>query len=230
MTLEALNPAAPPHRRFDDVAFDSYRKLAKRSKRLSDDEYLAGCLVALRSGGEVSTSAAAGTTKSSPSTPRIHKCGVCGKEFPSHQALGGHKASHRSKPPTTAADDCRKPSNSTSTATTDASNYAPAPGPHRLHMCSICGKSFPTGQALGGHMRKHYGGVVGGNSGPKSGVINSSDGGNCDGFSGVTSFSGGGAVSYSYGNGDGDGDVTAIALNLDLNLPSSEEIDLTLKL
>ncbi|XP_057783029.1 zinc finger protein 1-like [Salvia miltiorrhiza] len=219
MSLEALNPAAPPHRRFDDYGC----RRAKRSKRVSDDEYLAGCLVALRSGGEPSSS------KSSPSsTDRIYKCSVCGKGFQSHQALGGHKASHRSKPPTVAvaAEEERKPSsNSTSTATTDASNDQPAPGPHRLHECSTCGRSFPSGQALGGHMRKHYGGVIGGS---KS-AVNSSDGGNGDGFSVVTSFSGSGAVSCSYGDGDGD-DVTAVPRNLDLNLPSQEELDLALKL
>ncbi|KAL1557898.1 ZINC FINGER protein [Salvia divinorum] len=205
MSLEALNPAAPPHRRrYDGYSYDSSRK-AKRSKRVSDDEYLAGCLVALRSGGEASSSAAA------RSPPRIYDCSVCGKGFPSHQALGGHKASHRIRPATE-----KKPSNSASAATDDQSVAA---GPHRLHKCSTCGRSFPSGQALGGHMRKHYSGVIGGS---KSGV-NASDGGNGDGFSVVTSFSGGGAASSSYG----DGDVTR---NWDLNLLSVEGLDLTLRL
>ncbi|KAL0384321.1 UNVERIFIED_CONTAM: Zinc finger protein AZF1 [Sesamum radiatum] len=34
-----------------------------------------------------------------------YKCTVCNKAFPSYQALGGHKASHRAKPPTATADD-----------------------------------------------------------------------------------------------------------------------------
>ncbi|KAG6414967.1 hypothetical protein SASPL_122365 [Salvia splendens] len=208
MPPEAQNPAAPPHRRFD---YDSSRK-AKRSKRVSDDEYIAGCLVALRSGGETSSSAAAAKS------PRIYNCSVCGKGFSSHQALGGHKASHRNKPATVGAAE-NKPSNSTSTATTaDDDSIA---GPHRLHNCSTCGRSFPSGQALGGHMRKHYGGVIGGS---KSGV-NSSDGGNGEGFSVVTSFSGGGLTSSSYG--DGDGDVTR---NWELNWISEEGLDLTLRL
>lgn len=204
MALEALTPAPPRHRRFLDTGFKSCR-LAKRSKLVSDDEYLAGCLVALRRGGEASSSAS-----DTPSAARIYKCGVCGKGFPSHQALGGHKASHRNKPPTDAVDHT-KPSDPTSID-------AAAPGPHRLHTCATCGKSFPTGQALGGHMRKHYGGSA-----------SASDGGNGDGFSGVTSFSGGGDLSCS--NGDGNGDVTAISRGFDLNLPPSlEELDLALTL
>ena len=206
MPPEAQNPAGPPHRRrLNEYSYDSSTK-AKRSKRVSDDEYLAGCLVALRSGGEASSSPAAAAN-----SPRIYKCSDCGKGVSSHQALGGHKASHRNKPAE------KKPSNSTSTATTaDDDSIA---GPHRLHNCSTCGRSFPSGQALGGHMRKHYGGVIGGS---KSGV-NSSDGGNGDGFSVVTSSSGGGGTNSSYG----DGDVTR---NWELNWISEEGLDLTLRL
>lgn len=229
MALQSLNPpaaaAATPHCLLDDNGSNSCRK-AKRPKRDLEDEYLAGCLVALRSGSDSSSGgdAALIATKSSPnSTARIYNCSVCGKVFASHQALGGHKASHRSKPP---ADEGRQ-SNSASTTSTDASNYMSAAGPHRLHACSTCGRSFPSGQALGGHMRKHYGGVIGGNGGLKNGA-NSSDGGNGDRLSAVSSFSGGGAVSCSYG--DGGGEAAAVALNLDLNLPSAEELDLTLKL
>lgn len=221
MALQSLNPAAapPPHCLLGDSVSDPCRK-AKRAKRDSDDEYLAGCLVALRNGGG-EDSFSGGDTKSAPNlASRIYGCSVCGKAFGSHQALGGHKASHRSRP---AADEGTKPSNSASTASTDASNYASAPGPHRLHACSTCGRNFPSGQALGGHMRKHYGGVIGGGS--KNGA-NSSEGGNGDRSSAAASISGG--VSCSYGDGDIDG--ASAARNLDLNLPSEEELDLTLKL
>lgn len=67
----------------------------------------------------------------SKSAVNSHKCGICGNVFPSAQALGGHKTSHRT--------------------------LLPSGG---RHQCSICGKSFSTGQALGGHMRKHYSGVI----------------------------------------------------------------------
>lgn len=72
-----------------------------------------------------------------PATQKnTHKCNTCGKVFRSHQALGGHKTSHRAKP-----------------------SQASSPN-GGLHMCSICHKTFPTGQALGGHMRMHYDGLV----------------------------------------------------------------------
>ncbi|KAK4424259.1 Zinc finger protein AZF2 [Sesamum alatum] len=242
MTLEALTPPSPAGTlpsflRRDDVAPESWRR-AKRSKRVSDDEYIAGCLVMLaRSGGETSpsgdptTSAAADgfekqTELVSPSPVNssvkdsCYKCSVCDKAFPSYQALGGHKASHRSKPPTAT------PAASTATAETwkytSGSNYSTSGKPHA---CSICHKTFPTGQALGGHKRKHYEGVIGRSAGAKSGV-NSTDGGGSS-LSGVT-CSDGGASSLSYG--DGDGHATTIRRNLDLNLPPPPELDLSLVL
>ncbi|CAN0905612.1 Zinc finger protein AZF2 [Linum grandiflorum] len=81
-----------------------------------------------------------------------YKCTVCGKAFPSYQALGGHKASHR-KSVLAAA------SGVTTTTTTTSSSSAAGAG--KAHECSICHKSFPTGQALGGHKRCHYDGGVG---------------------------------------------------------------------
>ncbi|KAI9118336.1 hypothetical protein K1719_010668 [Acacia pycnantha] len=127
----------------------------KRSKRArldesscSEEEYLALCLIMLARG---STSSAASYDRRASPTPKLaYKCSVCNRAFSSYQALGGHKASHRKL----AGEDHSSSSNVTSTAsasTTSASN-----GGGRLHECSICHKSFPTGQALGGHKRCHY--------------------------------------------------------------------------
>ncbi|XP_010542618.1 PREDICTED: zinc finger protein ZAT12-like [Tarenaya hassleriana] len=73
---------------------------------------------------------------------RVFTCKTCSKVFPSFQALGGHRASHRRS------------------AVVDGE--AP-PWPRRLkqakHDCPICGAEFAVGQALGGHMRKHKGGA-----------------------------------------------------------------------
>lgn len=136
------------------------------------------------------------TTPAAVAVANSYKCSVCDKAFPSYQALGGHKASHRAKPPNGADD--RNPSAVIATA----SNHAAALNPSgKLHECSICHKSFPTGQALGGHKRRHYEGVIGGGA-AKSRT--------------TTSSNGGGAGS--------DQMTVAVARNIDLNLPPSPEL------
>jgi hypothetical protein len=74
------------------------------------------------------------------------RCTVCGKAFASYQALGGHKSSHR-KPPT------GEQYAAAAASADDSSEVTTTGGPHR---CTICRKSFATGQALGGHKRCHY--------------------------------------------------------------------------
>ncbi|KAL6619782.1 hypothetical protein ACP70R_031683 [Stipagrostis hirtigluma subsp. patula] len=65
---------------------------------------------------------------------RVFVCKTCNRVFPSFQALGGHRASH--KKPRLDGDDLSL-------------------GKPKLHGCSICGLEFAIGQALGGHMRRH---------------------------------------------------------------------------
>ncbi|CAN0905611.1 Zinc finger protein ZAT10 [Linum grandiflorum] len=85
-----------------------------------------------------------------------YKCTVCGKAFPSYQALGGHKASHRKS--------VAVQSTSGVTTTTTTTSSSSAAGAGKAHECSICHKSFPTGQALGGHKRCHYDGGAANNN------------------------------------------------------------------
>ncbi|XP_051131903.1 zinc finger protein AZF2-like [Andrographis paniculata] len=173
MVLEALNSVAPlkmRRGRFDD-AEDSWRK-SKRPRRNLDqseeDEYLAVCLVMLARGGNYrppSSAAAKKDDEESSLTPPAplshnpHRCTVCDKAFPTYQALGGHKASHRVKPPTADQDNSHA---AAAAPPLPSLSYVSALNPSgRLHECSICHKSFSTGQALGGHKRKHYDGVIG---------------------------------------------------------------------
>ncbi|XP_037438676.1 zinc finger protein ZAT12-like [Triticum dicoccoides] len=80
-------------------------------------------------------------------------CKTCGRSFPSFQALGGHRTSHLRGHhglalalTLTAGDLYRvKPK-----STTDQK---------QAHRCHICGQGFETGQALGGHMRRHRDGA-----------------------------------------------------------------------
>ncbi|KAL0401413.1 UNVERIFIED_CONTAM: hypothetical protein Slati_4171200 [Sesamum latifolium] len=108
-----------------------------------------------RRGGSTPVVESSDTTNTSsttvrPSAPKnSFPCNVCGKICPSHQALGGHKTSHRPNPQTTTL-----PS-----ANSRHRNAAPS---DRIHQCNICQKILPTGQALGGHMWKHYEGTIGG--------------------------------------------------------------------
>ncbi|KAK7390972.1 hypothetical protein VNO78_19225 [Psophocarpus tetragonolobus] len=183
MALEALNSPTPR------AAFSGYeeeeeidlqfrepwakRKRSKRPRSETEEEYLALCLIMLAQSGndrKITTnsknaqpsSSSSSQKQPSPPVKLTHTCTVCNKAFPSYQALGGHKASHRK-------------ASSESTALlvpNDTVSAATLPG-SRMHQCSICQKSFPTGQALGGHKRCHY---DAGNNHSNSSALTSSDG------------------------------------------------------
>ncbi|KAK4412033.1 Zinc finger protein ZAT10 [Sesamum alatum] len=205
MALEALNsPTTPtPSFQFDNAALrylEPWTK-GKRSKRPrsverhepTEEEYLALCLVMLaRGGGAVSTSAAHPSEQKGvqmqsrvppppsvvpplDSSKLIYKCSVCDKAFGSYQALGGHKASHRKLSVGSGGGGDEQSTTSAGTTTTSAS----AGGSGRTHECTICHKCFPSGQALGGHKRRHYeGGAPGNNNGGGTGssAVTSSEG------------------------------------------------------
>lgn len=166
MALEALTSprlASPIRPLFEDSSTSfhgvEHWTKGKRSKRsrsdfhhqnLTEEEYLAFCLMLLARDGD--------RNRHQPPPPAapvtaaeklIYKCSVCDKAFSSYQALGGHKASHRKNLSQSGGGDDQ----STSTATTTS---AVTTGSGKSHVCSICHKSFPSGQALGGHKRCHY--------------------------------------------------------------------------
>ena len=94
---------------------------------------MANCLMLLSKVGQIDS------TKNN-SRSRAFVCKTCNRQFPSFQALGGHRASHK-KPRLMAGDLFH--------------NMPSSPVKPKTHECSICGLEFSIGQALGGHMRRH---------------------------------------------------------------------------
>ncbi|KAK4414649.1 Zinc finger protein ZAT2 [Sesamum alatum] len=116
------------------------------------------------------------------SSPRgLFECKACKKVFNSHQALGGHRASHKKVKGCYAAKQDQVDENSTLAADDDvitnnnneeflpsksASSLQFEQGPaalvgaarrkSKVHECSICHRVFTSGQALGGHKRCHW--------------------------------------------------------------------------
>jgi hypothetical protein len=96
---------------------------------------------------------------------------VCGKVYPSYQALGGHKTSHRKPPPTPTAPPAPTPQAASAGDEPAAPVVAGAHAEEKVHQCSLCLRTFPSGQALGGHKRLHYeggGGAAAGADGGKA--------------------------------------------------------------
>ena len=129
------------------------RKRSRRPRALepSEEEYLALCLVML----------ARGHRDAAPQ----HVCSVCGKAFASYQALGGHKASHRKTPVVPVPTAGAVPEEEKPQAAASSSSAGSGDG-GKVHECNVCRKTFPTGQALGGHKRCHYDGTIGSAAAP----------------------------------------------------------------
>lgn len=179
------------------------RKRSRRHHPLLDrnpteEEYLALCLVMLARGG--GNHHHHRSSSPPPPMPKLsYKCSVCGKAFPSYQALGGHKASHRKLVPGPGPDvdatSAAAPSSSVTTASASSASVVAGPvGTGRVHRCSICLRCFPSGQALGGHKRLHY-----------------------DGGAAASASAGGAAVSSSEG-------TSSTLRDFDLNLPAQPEL------
>ncbi|CAI9289989.1 unnamed protein product [Lactuca saligna] len=120
----------------------------------------------------------------------VYECKTCNRTFPSFQALGGHRASHKKpkvnveekksglvniQPPLMEYSDedqhkvvVEDEENKNSLIISNNVQKSPSSSPGliqtgiinnntrgKVHECSICGSEFLSGQALGGHMRKH---------------------------------------------------------------------------
>ncbi|XP_077234364.1 zinc finger protein ZAT9-like [Tasmannia lanceolata] len=106
----------------------------------------------------------------------MFECKACKKVFNSHQALGGHRASHKKVKGCFAAklddpdesladeelitrDEFMIPSKTAIVLfenPTRDSSIVPCKRNSKVHECSICHRIFASGQALGGHKRCHW--------------------------------------------------------------------------
>ncbi|KAL0409984.1 UNVERIFIED_CONTAM: Zinc finger protein ZAT5 [Sesamum latifolium] len=139
-----------------------------------EEEDMANCLILLAKGqlGQNLSHPVAAPTNTA-ALAEVYQCKTCNKSFPSFQALGGHRASHKkpSKPAVTLEE--KKPLRDQKQEDLQPADSPPRddgtvlslqiskrvlgspPNKSRVHECSICGAEFGSGQALGGHMRRH---------------------------------------------------------------------------
>ncbi|XP_057982002.1 zinc finger protein ZAT5-like [Malania oleifera] len=145
---------------------------------MGEEEDMANCLILLARGNRTQKTskqpvvvAAAATAAATTNAARLrsYECHTCNKCFPSFQALGGHRASHRK--PKAVAEDTKtslfrnKGGDESKSYTTALSlqigNRNSCSNIHnnktrvKVHECWHCGAGFSSGQALGGHMRRH---------------------------------------------------------------------------
>lgn len=141
-----------------------------------EEEDMANCLILLAQGGNLRQSqkfmeigSKFKPTTTSKAGIYVYECKTCSRSFPSFQALGGHRASHK-KPKATTEE--KKKGSAGHGDDYEQFNHlslemAPKAGfshhhhhgivnkSNKIHECSICGAEFSSGQALGGHMRRH---------------------------------------------------------------------------
>ncbi|KAI3758189.1 hypothetical protein L6452_05742 [Arctium lappa] len=157
----------------------------------------------------------------------VYECKTCSRTFPSFQALGGHRASHKkpknnNEPPPPQEFPLRNnnfsSSSSFSLQLNNRVSFTSKPS-SKLHECSICGTEFNSGQALGGHMRRHRVAGKGGNTTTTATTLSLIP------FSPVTT-----AEVYDDDHhqkkskhNDDDDDALCLGLGLDLNLPAPRE-------
>ncbi|KDP29189.1 hypothetical protein JCGZ_16578 [Jatropha curcas] len=132
-----------------------------------EEEDMANCLILLAQGTQKNLPKLPASSYSSPKA-YVYECKTCNRCFPSFQALGGHRASHK-KPNTSKNSNEEKkvfleedddqvalslqivPNRSLFASSNSNINVKS----NKVHECSICGAEFSSGQALGGHMRRH---------------------------------------------------------------------------
>ncbi|XP_022895992.1 zinc finger protein ZAT3-like [Olea europaea var. sylvestris] len=152
-----INPP-PNFRRLETLtASVSTDREATASGVTEEDHEVASCLLMLANG--VSSTAA---VSESPSNFRF-ECSSCKKVFGSHQALGGHRATHKNVKGCYAihknveiGDEEEQEQEQEQDWIHNGSHVDQSILDVMGHKCSICFRVFSTGQALGGHKRCHW--------------------------------------------------------------------------
>ncbi|XP_058190208.1 zinc finger protein ZAT9-like [Rhododendron vialii] len=150
-------------------SFKSIKEKYDTSGTSKEEKEMANCLVMLSNGEE--------EEKAKEVVKGNFQCKACKKVFNSHQALGGHRASHKRVKGCFAArfenidddniveddNELSNPTNSDALHLIDLNSTSEAPAifsplkkKFKVHECSICHRVFSSGQALGGHKRCHW--------------------------------------------------------------------------
>ncbi|KDP29659.1 hypothetical protein JCGZ_18821 [Jatropha curcas] len=138
----------------------------------AEDHEVAACLLLLANSesGTILETASAGCSHSQVQNDMVNcrfECSSCKKVFGSHQALGGHRASHKNVKGcfaiTRSSDGCEMvdEENSGDVKEISDNNLEDNSINNKAlmvlgHKCSICLRVFSSGQALGGHKRCHW--------------------------------------------------------------------------
>ncbi|KAG6534206.1 zinc finger protein ZAT5-like [Zingiber officinale] len=161
----------PPATAVGPASSISSAELSSSTAVTEEDEDMANCLILLAQGRavQISDEPKEATIDAKGSRAEAYKCKTCNKCFPSFQALGGHRTSHK-KPKTAVLLDRANIPGAAQTevfqmtagsmtarpvATTSSNDDGTGNNKPRVHECSICRAEFSSGQALGGHMRRH---------------------------------------------------------------------------
>ncbi|XP_039041533.1 zinc finger protein ZAT5-like isoform X2 [Hibiscus syriacus] len=128
-----------------------------------EEEDMANCLIMLAQsdGPKRSNIGEMVTATTNKAGAYAYECKTCNRSFPSFQALGGHRASHK-KPK---GNEKKQLVSAVKDQVVEDADQLNRENPalvtlqvskgNKIHECSICGSEFSSGQALGGHMRRH---------------------------------------------------------------------------
>lgn len=172
MSHHTYFPRAMPNHRFIgclDYEFkeNCFEKLPMEAENRilinKEDEDLANCLVLLKNNA-FSRSRTNETYDDKSMKVEVKgkfQCKTCNKIFDSHQALGGHRASHKKVKGCFAStiDNFNNTVDEFSLHGIEIGVSAPRTIKRKrskAHECSICHRVFASGQALGGHKRCHW--------------------------------------------------------------------------